>query len=262
MGLDTSGRDLLDMVRECIDDEDLGNAKDLIGQAVAQAPENIDVVSGAVNLLLYAELYSSARRAAENYHAHTGKALPPYSIPSIEEISQFEQKNRVVDDVPVFDLAAGPIRFKKQPNLEHESLFSLITNYQPIEFIEASEHRLAITQTGIKYEFKWDEIIRASIVARIISKGPRGSIFCSQKICTLEAPGRLFQFDVSSTYPDFRAVVLLRAILARYLDVEFIDERKPGFKVAKDDPIRNLKREYLIWIGMITGGFILFLLLL
>ncbi|WP_156304440.1 hypothetical protein [Nitrosospira briensis] len=40
MALETSGRDLLDMARECIEGEDLGNAKDLIGLAIAQAPAN------------------------------------------------------------------------------------------------------------------------------------------------------------------------------------------------------------------------------
>ena len=84
----------------------------------------------------------------------------------------------------------------------------------------------------------------------------------SQKICTLEASeGKRFQFDISSTFPDFRETVLISAILRRYLDVKFIDERKPGYKVAKNDPIRNLKRNYWIRELLVAGGIVLFLYL-
>jgi hypothetical protein len=44
--------------------------------------------------------------------------------------------------------------------------------------------------------------------------------------------------------------------------VEFIDERKPGFEDAKDDPIRNLKRGDRTRMLMIIVGFILFLIFL
>jgi hypothetical protein len=48
--------------------------------------------------------------------------------------------------------------------------------------------------------------------------------------------------------------------LARYLDVEFIDERKPGFKAAKNDPIRNLKQSDRIRMGLIVGAMALYIL--
>lgn len=40
MALDMSGRSLFDMAYECIEEADLGNARELINQSVAQAPEN------------------------------------------------------------------------------------------------------------------------------------------------------------------------------------------------------------------------------
>ncbi|SHL71125.1 hypothetical protein SAMN05216428_10590 [Nitrosospira sp. Nsp11] len=261
MALDTSGRDLLDMAVECIEEEDLDNAKDLIERAIAQAPTNKKVIAHAVGSLVYAELYSSARRVFENFPDK--EALLWHMSFTYEDIAQWEQTNLMVEDVPVFDLSQGPIRFKRLSDLERGSLFSYVTTSTPVEFIEFSEQGLAITQSKIQYSYKWKEITRANIVTRMVSKGVgTASANYPQKICTLEASGKLFQFDVSSTYPDFRAVVLLRAILARYLDVEFIDERKPGFKAAKDDPIHNLKREHLIRMGLIVGGLILFLLFL
>ncbi|PTR05344.1 hypothetical protein C8R32_1238 [Nitrosospira sp. Nsp5] len=261
MDLDTSGRDLLDMAGECMDRDDLGNARELIAMAIAQAPANGNIVFDASGLFRYAELYSSARKVIEDFHERTGLKL--YMSVDREEIIQWEQANQMIDDVPVFDLAEGPLQFKRLSDLERGSFSSYVTTSTPVEFIEASEQGLAITQSRTKYEFKWDEIARASIVTRTIYKGVGlSSTHYPQKICTLEAPGRLFQFDVSSTYPDFRGVVLLRAILTRYLNMEFIDERKPGFKVAKDDPIRNLKREHLIRMGLIAGGIILFSLFL
>jgi hypothetical protein len=260
MDLDTSGRDLLDLADKCIENEDLGNARELIAMAIAQAPENGGVVFRAADLLNYAERYTSARKVLENHQEQFGWNLSRDS--NYIDIVQKEKDNLMVDDVPVFDLAQGSLRFKRLSDLERGSLYSYVTTSTPVELIEASEQGLAITQSRIKYEFKWDEITRASIVARMIGKGFRGGQFCSQKICTLEAPGRLFQFDVSSTNPDFRGVVLLRAILAKYLDMEFIDERKPGFKAAKNDPIRNLKHGHLIRIASIVGGIILFILFL
>ena len=203
---------------------------------------------------------SSARKVSEDHQEQTGWNLSQDSL--YADITQKEKDNLMVDHVPVFDLVKGPLRFKRLLDPERDNYASYVRTSTPVEFIEASEQGLAITQSRIKYEFKWDEITRASIVARMISKGFHRSLFCSQKICTLEAPGRLFQFDVSSIYPDFRGVVLLRAILTKYLNMEFIDERKPGFKAAKDDPIRNLKLGNLARIAMIIGGFILFILFL
>lgn len=257
MDLDTSGRDLLDLADECIEKEDFVNASELIAMAVAQVP---NVVSRAAGLLGYAELYSSARKILENHQEQFGWNLSRDTY--YEDIVQIEKENLMVDDVPVFDLAQGPLRFKRLSSAERENLFSYVPTSTPVELIEASEQGLAITQSRIKYEIRWDEITRASIVARMIYKGPRAMLYASQKVCTLEAPGRLFQFDVSSTYPDFRAVVLLRAVLTRYLNMEFIDERKPGFRAAKDDPIRNVKRGDIARIAMIIGGFILFFVFL
>ncbi|MEO6825274.1 MAG: hypothetical protein ABI167_11250 [Nitrosospira sp.] len=144
---------------------------------------------------------------------------------------------------------------------ERGTLFSYVTTSTPVEFIEVSEQGLTITQSKIKYVYKWNEITRASIVARTIFKGLGiAGTDASQKICTLEVPGKLFQFDVSSTRPDFMEALLFRTILTRYLNVEFIDERKPGFKVAKNDPIRNLKWGDRIRQGLIVGAIILFIL--
>jgi len=56
--------------------------------------------------------------------------------------------------------------------------------------------------------------------------------------------------------------LLLRAILEKYLDMEFIDERKPGFKAGKNDPILNLKRGGRNRMLMFIGGVILFLIFL
>lgn len=67
MALDTSGRDLLDMAHECIESEDIDNAKVLIEQAIAQAPTNEAVLMRAVDGLIYAKLYSSARKVYEHY---------------------------------------------------------------------------------------------------------------------------------------------------------------------------------------------------
>ncbi|WP_197272840.1 hypothetical protein [Nitrosospira briensis] len=86
-----------------------------------------------------------------------------------ENIVQWEQANLMVDDVPVFDLATRPLRFVGLPNTQRGSLFSYFTISVPVEEIEVSEQGLAITQSKIKYAYKWNEITRASIVARIIS---------------------------------------------------------------------------------------------
>ena len=55
MDLDTSGHDLLDMASECIDIDDLGNAKELIEMAIAQAPANGSIIFWAAVRLSYAE---------------------------------------------------------------------------------------------------------------------------------------------------------------------------------------------------------------
>jgi len=48
MDLDVSGRDLFDMAHQCIEGEDLINAKKLIERSVMQAPMNKYVIAPAV----------------------------------------------------------------------------------------------------------------------------------------------------------------------------------------------------------------------
>lgn len=245
MALNTPGRDLLEHATWFLEDEDISLARARIQQAIALEPENKDVVPPAIGQLLYLELYSSARRAAENYVARTGLSIFPGF--GCEDIVQMEKDNRVVDDVPVFDLAAGPIQFKRLSDEELDLAPTYIRNYKPVEFIEATEQGLNITQSGIKHAVKWKEFTRASIVHRLAVRDPGVSKRpAAQKICTLEAPGKRFQFDVSAIYSDFKGALLLRTILDRYLDVERIDAWKPNFKAAKDYPIRNLERGGLI----------------
>lgn len=246
MALNTRGRMLLEHANRFLEDEDISLARARIQEAIALEPENKDVVPPAIGQLLYLELYSSARRAAENYVARTGLSISPGL--DCEDIAQMEKDNLVVDDVPVFDLAAGPIQFKRLSNEELDIAPSYIRSYRPVEFIEATEQGLNITQSGIKHAVKWKEITRASIVHRlVVNKYPEISDRpIAQKICTLEAPGKRFQFDVSSIAADFKGALLLRSILDRYLDVERIDAWKPNFKAAKDYPIRNLERGGLI----------------
>lgn len=169
----------------------------------------------------------------------------------------------MVDDIPVFDLALGSIRFKRMSDLERGSLFSYVSTPTPVEEIEVSEQGLNITQSKVKSVYKWDEITRASIVTRTIFKGI-GVVGRDepQKIITLEAPGKQFQFDISPTFPDLKGTTLLRTILTRYLTIEEIDERVPGFKPRKDDPIRNLNQGENRRIWMVVGAFLLFVIYL
>jgi hypothetical protein len=258
----TSSRDFFNQAEACIENEEIAKAKGLIEQALALGPTDEYIVYRAAEWFMYAELYTSARRALERYRKRMGKKLPDDS--TYEKIVQREQANLMVDDVPVFDLAAGPLRFVRLSDLQRGSLSSYVTTSTPVEEIEVSEQGITITQSRIKHSYAWNEINRASMVARIIFKG-MGYIGgkSSQKICTLEAPeGKQFQFDISSTFPDFRETVLILAILRKYLDVEFINERKPGFKAGKDDPIRNLKRGEHIRTGMVWGGIVLLILYL
>lgn len=257
-----SSRDFFNLAKACIENEDMGQAKSLIEQAIALGPANEEIISRAVVQLVYAELYSSAKKVYEDYRKRTGLELPDYTY---AEVVQWEQENMAVDDVPVFDLTTGPLQFIRLSDMQRGNIliYGHVATDMPVEKIEVSEPEIGIIQSGIKYRYKWEEITRASIVARMIPKGMRSSTpNYSQKICTLEAPGRLFQFDVSSTYPDFGGALLLRTILDKYLDLEFIDERKPGFKAAKDDPIRNLNRADRNRKLMVVGGIILLLLIL
>jgi hypothetical protein len=255
-----SSRDFFNQAEACIDNEDTGQAKDLIGRAMALGPTNEEIISRAVVLLVYMELYSSARKVYKDYRERTGLELSSYTY---ARIIQWEQENKVVDDVPVFNLAAGPLRFVRLSEMQRGGSTLVKTNLTVGE-LEVSEQGISIVQSGIKYKYKWKEIARASIVIRMIPKGMRSSTpNYSQKIYTLEAPeGKRFQFDVSSTYPDFGGALLLRAILEKYLDMEFIDERKPGFKAGKNDPILNLKRGGRNRMLMFIGGVILFLIFL
>ncbi|SFW14783.1 hypothetical protein SAMN05216414_102191 [Nitrosovibrio sp. Nv17] len=255
-----SSRDLFNLAEAYIDNEDMGQAKELIQQAMALGPMNEDIISRAVVLLVYMELYSSARKVYEDYRQRTGLELSDYTY---ARVVQWEQENRVVDDVPVFDLTAGPLRFVRLSDMQRGDS-TLVRTDLPVGELEVSEQGIRIVQSGIKYQYEWKEITRASIVTRMIPKGMRSDTpNYSQKICTLEAPEeKRFQFDVSSTNPDFGGALLLRAILEKYLDVESIDERKPGFKAGEDDPIRNLKRGDRNRMLLIIGGIILFLIFL
>jgi len=57
----------------------------------------------------------------------------------------------MVDDVPIFDLAAGPLRFVRLLDLQRGSLFSYVTTSTPVEEIEISEQGITITQSRIKH---------------------------------------------------------------------------------------------------------------
>jgi hypothetical protein len=245
-----SSRDFFNQAEACIENEEIAKAKGLIEQAIALVPTSVDILYIAVHTLKYAELYSSARKEVENYQRLTGMKLP-LEYPYYEGIVELERKNAMMDDVPVFDLAAGPLRFVRVRDNGYFS--SLVPVWKPVEEIEVSEEGIIVTESKIKYRYAWNEITRASIAVRIVEKD-RWGYKGSQKICTLDAPGgKRFQFDLSSTLPDFEEALLIRTILNKYLDVEFIDERKPGFKAAKDNPIRylTLKR----WIrDLIAGG--------
>ncbi|SCX60252.1 tetratricopeptide repeat protein [Nitrosospira sp. Nsp1] len=259
MGLSRACRDLFNLADVCIDNDDIDKAKGLIEQAIALEPTNEAVLMRAVGRLVYAELYSSAREVFESFR---DQARLEYLLGfTYEDIVQQERANLMVDDVPIFDLAMGPIRFKRLSGAERGNFVNYVTTSTPVEAIEISEEGLAFTQSGTQCAFRWDEITRASIVVRTIFKGlgVAGSN-SSQKIFSIEASGRLFQFDVSSTYPDFREALLLRTLLSRYLDVEVIDERKPGFKATKDDPVRNLKRGDRIRQWLIVSAIALLIL--
>jgi hypothetical protein len=255
-----SSRDLFNLARTCIDNEDMGQTKGLIHQVIALGPTNEEIISSAVGQLAYAGLYSSARKVYEDYRERTGLELHRYTY---AQVIQWEQENRVTGDVPVFDLETGLLRFVRLSDMQRGDA-TLVKTGLPVEELEVSEQGIGIVQSGIRYRYQWKEITRASIVTKMIPKGMRSDKpNYSQKICTLEAPeGKWFQFDVSSTHPDFGGALLLRAILEKYLDMEFIDERKPGFKAAKDDLIRNLKRGDRNRMLMIIVGFILLLIFL
>lgn len=214
----SSSRDFFNQAEACIENEELEKAKNLIEQAIALGPTDEYIVYRAAEWFMYAELYSSARRAIERYQKRMGRKLPYDS--TYEKIVQREQANLMVDDVPVFDLTARPLRFVRLSDQQRGSLFSFVTTSSPVEEIEVSEEGITINQSRIKHRYAWNEITRASIVARVIFKG-MGYVGgkASQKICTLEAPeSKRFQFDVSPTYPDFREALLLRTILNKYLD--------------------------------------------
>lgn len=259
MGLSRACRDLFNSVSVCIKNEEIGKAKGLIDQAIALAPANKEIIARAVNQLVYAELYSSARKVFEDYQKQTGLKLTLNF--TYEDVVKWEQDNLMIDDVPVFDLSVGPLRFEMMQDVERGGLSSFISTSIPIKEIEVSDQGFVVTQPGLIYAYKWNEVTRASMIMRTIYKGV--GIYgtdLSQKIFTLETAEKRFQFDVSSTYPDFRGALLLRTIFARYLDVEIIDERKPGFKAPKDDPIRNLKWGDRIRQGMIWGAIVLSIL--
>lgn len=252
----TSSRDFFNLAKACIENEEIAKAKDLIEQAIALGPTSVDILYIAVGKLRYAELYSSARKEIENYQRLTG--LKQIHEITYEDIVELERKNAMVDDVPVFDLAAGPLRFVRVRDNGYFS--SLVPVWEAVKEIEVSEEGIIITQSKIKYRYAWNEITRASIAVRIVEKGHgyKGS----QKVFTLDASeGKRFQFDLSSSLPDFEEALLIRTILNKYLDVEFIDERKPGFKAAKDNPIRYLTLRRWIRDLIVGGGIILILYL-
>lgn len=255
-------KDLLRLAAQYLENDDKRReGKELLDEVISLAPIDKRVVSNAISIFLQGELYSSARKAYENYQTLTGLKLSPSSI--YENIVQWEQENLMVDDIPVFDLTLGSIRFKRLSDLERGSISSYVMTSTPVEEIEVSEQGLNITQSKVKSAYKWDEITRASIVIRTIHKGlgyTGGSY--SQKICTLDATGKRFQFDVSSTFPDLKGTTLLRAILTHYLTIELIDERASEFKPRKDDPIRNLKQGENRRIWMLVGTFFLIVLYL
>lgn len=222
--------DLLNLAVQYVKSDKREEAKRLLDEAISLSPTDKWVVSDAISIILYGELYSSARKYYENYQALTGKEV--MANLSYERVIQWEQENLMLDDIPVFDLAQGPIRFKRMSDAERGSLFSYVTTSTPIEEIEVSEQGLNITQSKVKSVYKWDEITRTSIVARTIFKGlgvtGRDEL---QKIITLEAPGKRFQFDISPTFPDLKGTMLLRTILTRYLTIEEIDERAPDLNL-------------------------------
>jgi hypothetical protein len=88
-----SSRDLFNLAEACIENEDIAKAKNLIKQAIVLNPANEDVVSQAVDKLLAAQLFSSARKAVESYQRLTGLKLPlEYTY---EDIVEHERQNAV-----------------------------------------------------------------------------------------------------------------------------------------------------------------------
>ncbi len=208
---------LLRLAEKEIADGTINAAEKLIQEAVLFSSTDYSIYGDAVNLLLEADLFKSAKNMFEKYRKETGKEL--VSDFTLDDIRQMEKTND-------FSSPAGFLVFKRM-SLRKRGHFSNIFSFRPIKEIGLSENSIYIAQGGKKYVFSWKEVLSAQLLKKnaLKSYGMGTAAKFIQKTFILETKEKLFQFDVSSNFPDFEYNNQLLKELLKKLKVHEVDKR-------------------------------------
>jgi len=211
-------KELLDLAEKKIADGAVNVAADLIQEAVSFCPRDPSIYGDAVNLLLEAGLFKSAKNMFKKYHQGTGKEL--VSDFTLDDILQMEKTND-------FSSPSGYLVFKRM-SLRKRGHFSNVFSFSPIKEIGLSANSIYIVQGGKKYVFSWKEVLSAQLLKKnaLKSYGMGTAAKFIQKTFIIETKEKLFQFDVSSNFPDFEYSNQLLKELLKKLKVQDVDERK------------------------------------
>ncbi len=219
MGSTNNARDLLHSAETCVNNGELDQAQSLIKQAISVKPIEKSIFADAVNILLDANLYSSAKSLFEIYRKETGMNL--VSDYSYDEIIEMEQDSRLIVS------ADKPVRFRRM-SIRERGHFSNIFTLWPVKEIEISDANLSISQGRKIYKFDWNQVSSARIVIKdkYKSYGTGTAAKFTQKTFILIVANKEFKFDVSTNFPDFKNNDQLLNLLMKHLQVEIIDTRK------------------------------------
>jgi len=216
-------QELLRIAEVCISEGKYDEASSLVDEAISLAPSEQMPYSDAVNILLDGNLYGHAKELFVRYRKETGKDL--VSDFSYDEISQMERES-------MQSFAHRPINFKRM-SMRERGHFSNLFSFWPVKEIDLSDEYISITRGCKKYTFKWQDVRYAKIIVKDAHKsyGTGTAAKFTQKTFVIQTQERSFQFDVSSSFPDFKNSNQLLAELSKRLDVHEIDLRKDASKV-------------------------------
>lgn len=213
-------RELLKSADILMGHDDIDKAKHLIEQAISLRPIKYSVFADAVNILLNRELYSDAKNIFEIYQKETGKNLRADF--TYDDISKME-KNSILGA----DGIGESFQFRRL-SLKERGHFSNLFSLRPIKEIEISNNGISLTQCRTKQTFNWNEITKAYIIKRYRFKsyGRAAGAYIVQKIFFINVSNKIFKFDVSTNFPDFKYNAQLVRLLMKYLRVEIVDKMK------------------------------------
>ena len=185
-------------------------ATELLLGLLERNPKDEKLVATAINMLLSLLRYKEALIAYDEFHSLTGRS--PRTDISREEIASLVSEQDKAGRGREKDITFARLTFWKRGH------FSNLPNLLPVRKITFTDRQLIVQKGFSTYQYPYADVSASvrTLKSKYKSYGAGTGGRYTQRIMELRTKDKVFQFDVSSSFPDFeRSLALEKEIEAR-----------------------------------------------